>query len=203
MFQKDKLTRKAKKEGYEARSAYKLIEINQKFKIIKPNSRVLDIGCWPGSWLQVSSKIAKEVVGVDIKQTKINLPNVKTHVLDINSDEVFKLGTFDSIISDVAPNTSGKIEIDQYKSYELSSRAFEIAKRLLKPNGNFLVKIFQGEESNILLNQMKKRFRTVKVTKPKASKKTSKEVYFVGLGFNPSSKPSKHSFDSSSVEQED
>ncbi|MDD5178218.1 MAG: RlmE family RNA methyltransferase [Candidatus Nanoarchaeia archaeon] len=178
---KNKLTLKAKREGYEARSAYKLIEINRKYPILKPNSRVLDIGCWPGSWLQVSSKIAKEVVGIDLKPVKIKIRNVKTYVMDANSDEVFNLGTFDTVISDIAPNTSGKIDLDQYKSYELSSRAFEIAKKLLKIHGNFLVKIFQGGESNLLLNEMKKCFAKVKITKPQASKKTSKEVYFIGL----------------------
>ncbi|MDD5254369.1 MAG: RlmE family RNA methyltransferase [Candidatus Nanoarchaeia archaeon] len=203
MRSKNKLTLKAKREGYKARSAYKLIEIDRKFNIIKQNSRVLDIGCWPGSWLQVSSRKAKEAIGIDLKQTHLKIPNVKTYVLDVNSDKVLSLGKFDVIISDIAPNTSGKIEIDQYKSYELSLRSLEIAKHLLKEKGNFLVKIFQGEESNLLLNEMKKYFKVVKVTKPQASKKTSKEVYFIGLNFSPkvSANSPKSSSDESSVEE--
>ena len=178
---KDKLTKRAKREGYKARSAYKLLELNNKYHIIKRNSRVLDLGCWPGSWLQVVSKITDNVVGVDLRETKIE--DVRTYVMDIFSDEILKLGRFDVILSDVAPRTSGNIEIDQFKSYELSSRAFEIAKKLLNKNGNFLVKIFQGIDSDKLLREMKKYFTLAKGIKPSSSKKKSKEIYYIGLGF--------------------
>ncbi len=175
----DKQTRRAKKEGYKARSVYKLIEINNKYNLIKKNDKVLDLGCWPGSWLQYCSKKCREVIGVDKKKTKIN--NVKTYELDVFTDEVFNFGKFDVVLSDLAPNTSGNIEIDQYKSYELSERAFEIAKKVLNKNGNFIVKIFQSGDSDKLLREIKKNFKLAKAFKPKSSKSKSKEIYFVGL----------------------
>lgn len=183
---KDKLTRRAKKQGYKARSAYKLLEINNRYKIIKRNSRVLDLGCWPGGWLQVVSKITNNVIGVDLRETKIN--NIKTYKIDIFSDEIFNLGKFNVILSDAAPRTTGNLEIDQYKSYELSMRSFEIACRLLNKNGNFLVKIFQGSDSEKLLKKMKEKFYYVKSIKPSASKKKSKEIYYIGVGFRQNNK---------------
>jgi len=176
---KDKLTIKAKRQGYKARSIYKLLELNKKYKLIKKNDRVLDLGCWPGSWLQASLKFTDNVIGVDLRETKIN--NAKTYKLDIFSNDIFKLGKFNVILSDLAPTTTGNIHIDQLKSYELSNRAFKIANKLLKKNGNFLVKIFQSEYSNDLLIKMKKKFKLAKSTKPTASKKKSKEVYFIGI----------------------
>ena len=182
---KDKHTLRAKKEGYEARSAYKLFAINRKFRILQKHNKVLDIGCWPGSWLQVCLKFQAKPVGVDKKKTFIQ--GVETFTADILEDSIFdklqSYGKFDVILSDVAPSTSGKIEIDQYKSYELSSRAFEIARKVLKEKGNFVVKIFQGEEAVELFQELKKNFRLVKSFKPAASKKRSKEVYYVCLGY--------------------
>ncbi len=177
---KDKLTIKAKREGYNARSAYKLIEINRKYNLIKKNSRVLDLGCWPGGWLQVAYKITKDVIGVDLKETSIE--GIKTYVMDIFSDKILDLGKFDVVLSDVAPQTSGNMDLDQYKSFELSLRAFEIALKSLNKNGNFLVKIFQGTDSDSLLKKMKKNFKLAKSVKPKSSKSKSKEIYYVGIG---------------------
>ena len=131
--------------------------------------------------MQVASEKCKEVIGIDLKNTEIK--NIKTYVMDIFSDNIFDLGNFDVILSDIAPKTSGNIEIDQYKSYELSVRAFEITKRLLKKDGAFLVKIFQGEDSEKLLRNMKKIFKLAKSIKPSSSKKKSKEIYYIGLGF--------------------
>ena len=181
---KDKLTRKAKREGYNARSAYKLLQLNDKYNLIKKDDRVLDLGCWPGSWLQVCWKKGCECVGVDLRKTNLRLSNVKTYQLDVFSDNFFDIinEKFDVVLSDMAPNTSGNIEIDQFKSYELSERALEIAKKVLKENGNFLVKIFQSDESNDLLKKMRKSFKFVKSTKPVSSKKGSKEIYFIGIG---------------------
>lgn len=180
-MKKDKLTIKAKKEGYLARSAYKLLELQRKYYLIKKNSRVLDLGCWPGGWLQVILGITPFVVGVDIKKTEVE--HIETHVMNILSDEIFSLGKFDVVLSDVAPHTTGDIKFDQYKSLELSTRSFQIAQKLLKKNGNFLVKIFQGPDSMKLLDKMKRRFRATRCIKPQASKQHSKEVYFLGLGF--------------------
>ncbi len=179
-MKKDKLTIKAKKEGYLARSAYKLLEIQRKYHLIKKNSRVLDLGCWPGGWLEVAREITPFIVGVDLKKTEIG---AETYVMDILSDDVFSLGTFDVVLSDVAPHTTGDIAFDQYRSFALSSRSFQIAQKLLKKNGNFLVKIFQGPDSMKLLEKMKKQFHLTRCIKPQSSKQHSKEVYFLGLGF--------------------
>jgi len=178
---RDKLSIKARKEGYKSRSAYKLLEINKKYKIIKKDDSVLDLGCWPGSWLQVVYKITPHVTGVDLRETKLN--NIKTYKLDIFSDKIFYLGKFDVILSDVAPQTSGNRELDQYRGYELSSRAFDIACKVLKKRGSFLVKVFQSGDAELLLKKMKEKFTIAKTVKPSASKKKSKEIYYIGLGF--------------------
>jgi len=183
-MQKDKLTIKAKSEGYNARSVYKLFEINKRYNLIKKNDLVLDLGCWPGSWLQACLEIDAKPVGVDLRETKIN--GAETLVADVNEDEIFLLlknKKFDVVLSDLAPHTSGHREQDQYLSYELSCRAFDIAKKVLKSNGNFLVKIFQSEEAGELLKELRKSFNFVKSVKPDASKKRSKEIYFLCLGY--------------------
>lgn len=182
---KDKFSIKARKEGYNARSAYKLLDLDKKYNLIKKGDRVLDLGCWPGSWLQVCQKKGCNVTGVDIRITNLRLNNVKTYQLDVFSNKFFDIikDKFDIILSDMAPQTTGNIEIDQIKSYELSYRAFEIVKRLLNKGGNFLVKIFQSQDSEKLLIEMRKSFRFVKSTKPVSSKKKSKEIYYVGIGY--------------------
>ncbi len=178
---KDKLTRKAKKEGYNARSAYKLIALQKKYYLMKKNDRVLDLGCWPGSWLQVASQFAQEVIGVDKRETKVS--GIETFVMDIFDRRVFEFEEFNVVLSDVAPTTSGNRLLDQQKSYDLSKRSFDIACKLLKKKGNFLVKIFQSKETDKLLALMKKKFYFAKTVKPFGSKKRSKEIYFLGLGF--------------------
>lgn len=179
---KDTFYRKAKKEGYRARSVYKLFELNKKYILIKKRDRVLDIGAAPGSWLQASSKISSFVLGVDVQPIRnLGLSNVKTLKLDINDPEVLSKidGKFNVVISDVAPKTSGIIDIDQDRSLMLCRRAFFIAKHKLTHNGNFLCKIFQSNEVNDFVNELKGSFRFVKTTKPISSKKHSKEMYIV------------------------
>ena len=180
---KDKFTVKAKSEGYEARSVYKLIEINKKYALIKKRDFVLDLGCWPGSWLQACLEMGARPYGVDLKDTKI--PGAGTLIADVEDDKIFSLinKKFDVVLSDLAPNTTGHVEQDQYRSYELSCRAFEIAKRFLKVNGNFLVKIFQSGDSEELLKELRKKFEFVKTVKPDASKKRSREIYYLCIGY--------------------
>jgi len=178
---KDKATIRAKREGYKARSVYKLLSINSKYQMIKQNDNVLDLGCWPGSWLQACLKFKARPVGIDLKETKIK--DVETLIGDVTKESVLEklrnYGKFDVVLSDMAPNTTGNIHVDQYKSYELSKRALHVAKKLLKIHGNFVVKIFQGEESNELFRELKINFSFVKLVKPEISKKRSKEIYFV------------------------
>ena len=183
---RDKLTVKAKKNNYRARSVYKLFELNKKYNIIKKNDKVLDLGCYPGSWLQAVKTFGASAIGVDKKEIA-PIEDVKFILGNIYDEktikEIIRFGDYDVVISDLAPSTTGIIDVDQEKSFILTKRALEIAREVLKENGNFLCKVFQSERINELVNEMKKQFRFVKVNKPSASKKRSKEVYIVALGF--------------------
>lgn len=184
---KDFYFKKAKEEGYLARSVYKLLEINKKYKIIKNNDRVLDIGCSPGSWTQGCLKLkVSEVIGVDIQEAKIEDNKFKFFKKDINKIDLDKLGEFDVVLSDIAPSTSGNKDLDSYKSYELSLKSLEVAKKVLKEHGNFLVKIFQGEEFSSLLAEIKKNFVFVKGYKPKSTRSSSKEIYIIAKDYRKS-----------------
>jgi 23S rRNA (uridine2552-2'-O)-methyltransferase len=179
---KDSFYKKAKKEGYRARSIYKLFELNKKYNLIKKSDNVLDIGAAPGSWLQACCNLAKFVLGIDIQEIKtLKVSNVKTLKLDINDKDILNKieGKFNVVISDVAPKTSGIIDIDQDKSLQLSKRAFFIAKNKLVKNGNFLCKIFQSQDVNNFINELRKYFKFVKTSKPIASRKHSKEIYII------------------------
>ncbi|MBI4159238.1 RlmE family RNA methyltransferase [Candidatus Woesearchaeota archaeon] len=186
-MKKDKITIKAKSEGYRARSVYKLFSINKRYGIIKEGIIVLDLGCWPGSWLQVCKEIkCRKIIGVDVK--RINpIKNVEFVNKDVLSEDLLSIlqryGKFDTVLSDLAPNTSGKQEIDNFKSFQLSERAFLIACDVLKLHGNFLVKIFQSEDSQGLLGDIRKRFSFVKVFKPENSKKRSNEIYIIAKNY--------------------
>lgn len=184
MNRKDHYFRKAKKENYRARSAYKLKEINKKYDIIKKGDCVVDLGAWPGSWIQLVLDILKgevKIIGIDKKKINKLADNVKLIEGDVFDDKVIdKIDEkVDVVLSDLAPNTSGNRDIDQYKSYELSDRAFKISVKLLKPHGNFLCKIFQSEYSDKLIKDIKKKFVRVHVIVPKATRKRSKEIYII------------------------
>jgi len=180
----DKWQKRARKEGYLARSAFKLLQLNKKYNLIKNNDKVLDIGCSPGSWVQVALKVhASKVIGIDLNDVKINHPKFKFIKGDIFKLDLSSFEKFDVIISDLAPQTTGIGELDKDRSIDLTEKAFEICKRLLKQNGDFLAKVFQGEGFDELLNQIKKEFKFCKATKPIASKKRSKEIYIVAKGY--------------------
>jgi len=184
-MKKDFYNLQAKKEGYYARSAYKLKQINKKYKIINENDKVLDIGCFPGSWSQVALLAVKKhglVIGIDIqKMTRIISKRFKFIQADITKKETIKKiqGTFNTIISDISPKTTGIIHLDQELSHSLAESSLNIALKKLKPNGNFLCKIFQGPKTKELINKAKKHFEFVKTIKPKSSKKQSKEMYIL------------------------
>lgn len=184
---RDKITAKAKGEGYRARSVYKLFSINRKYSVMKENDNALDLGCWPGSWLQVCRELkCKTIVGVDLRKI-VPINGVEFVNKDVFSDDILvrlqRYGKFDVVLSDLAPNTSGKSEIDNFKSFQLSERAFLLACDVLKMRGNFVVKIFQSEDSQDLLNNIKKKFSFVKVFKPENSKKRSKEIYIIAKDY--------------------
>ncbi len=185
---RDYYYRLAKKEGYRSRAAYKLIEIQEKFNIIDQNDNVLDLGSFPGSWLQVSRFLTSgKVVGVDLKEIK-PIDGVNTIIGDITEEETLKkikeiCKKFDVILSDASPKTTGIADIDSYRSYEIAMSVLKIADEVLRKGGNLVLKVFQSGEMGDILREARKRFRYVKVTKPKASKKYSREVYIVCKGF--------------------
>jgi len=192
MYRKDRqnefYTTLAKKEGYPARSVYKLKEIDEKYKIIKKNNRVLDLGCAPGSWLlYISQKVGNggKVVGVDIEEIKIlkkaNIVFVKRSVFDLKESD-FK-DKFEAVVSDLSSKTSGVKFLDTGKSLELAEKSFEIAKSVLLPGGNFVCKIFESESSDEFFKKVKNCFDFAKRFKPKAVIKKSKEFYIIGRGF--------------------
>ncbi len=192
MYRKDKkeefYTGLAKKEGYPARSVYKLKEIDEKYKIIREGDRVLDLGSAPGSWLlYISQKIGDKgkVVGIDIEDIKIplkaNILFIKKNIADLKNSD-FK-DKFDAVVSDLSPKTSGVKFVDTEKSLELAEKAFEIAKIVLLPDGNFVCKIFEGESSNEFFKKVAKFFEFAKRFRPKAVIKKSKEFYIIGRGF--------------------
>lgn len=178
MIKKDPFTKLALKQGYRARSAFKLKSLNKNYGLFKKGDSVLDLGCFPGGWMIVCKEAGAKVIGIDLEKIE-EIKGAEFRQIDVYSDEVFRLGSFDVVISDLAPKTTGIREIDHQRSLGLCERALEIANRVLREKGNFLCKTFQGGETNILIKDLKKHFKMVKVTKPEASKKRSKEVYII------------------------
>jgi 23S rRNA (uridine2552-2'-O)-methyltransferase len=189
----DHYSERAKKERYPARSVFKLKEAQKKFRLIKKDDRVLDLGCSPGSWLLYAAELVGKrgrVVGIDLKEIRIKLPpQAKTLTVDIMTidrawfDEQ-KLGDrFNVVLSDMAPATSGNKGLDAARSFQLCQVALNIAEMVLKPGGSFVCKIFQGEEFKEFSDTVKNRFKLHKIFKPQSSRKESKEIFVVGLGF--------------------
>ena len=187
---KDHFYQLAQKNDLISRAYYKLEEIDKKHQIIKKSSKVLDIGCCPGGWSQyvLNKRGNQSVVGVDILpiEKKFN-NNFIFYNFDLNEfdkiSEVFisKNYCFDVIISDIAPNTSGNQFLDQANSYNLSFLSFQFIKSFLKKGGFFLVKNFQGEDTEQLFKEIKFQFNKAMYIKPNASDKKSKEIYILGL----------------------
>ena len=187
----DFYAQKAKKEGFMARSVYKLEEIQTKNRLIKPGDRVLDIGASPGSWTQYCLRLLKgkgAVIAADLKPLGKFKAQGELHFIqgDVFSPEVrgslSELGPFDVIISDAAPSTSGNRLMDTRRSYNLVEQILDFTMIWLKPGGNFTVKVFQGGDETEIFEKMKESFDQVKKLKPKAVRKESFEYYFIGLG---------------------
>lgn len=189
----DHYFKKAKQDGFAARSAYKLQEINQKHHIIGRGSRVLDLGCFPGSWMQyIAQQIGEKglVVGVDRTNLKIPLtPNMRFIHSDINELDLALPGTFvdryDLVCSDMAPDTTGIKSVDAERSIQLCEMALWVAQKWLKNGGNTVVKVLVGGPFDRLLKQMRSEYTHVKTVKPKSSRNESKEVFVLGLNKKP------------------
>tara|TARA_B100000029_G_C17419351_1_gene903714 strand:+ start:239 stop:859 length:621 start_codon:yes stop_codon:yes gene_type:complete len=186
---RDLFYKKSKIEGYRSRAAYKLIEMNQKFKFIKKNSLLLDLGSCPGGWSQVASKIIAtgKILSIDIKQMeKINNVNFfQDDLLDLNickKIESFFSKKIDVVISDMAVNTTGNKNLDSYQTGDLCIKGMDIALKILNQDGVYLSKLFMGSTFVEINSKAKKSFKKVQVYKPKSSRKESKEIYIFCKG---------------------
>lgn len=191
----DHYVQRAWKDGYRSRASYKLLEIQDKDKLIKPGMTVLDLGSTPGGWCQVAGRLLEHrgrVVATDILAMDA-LPDVTFVLGDFREqsvvDEIMAaLGDqlIDLVICDMAPNISGNNSVDQPRAMYLCELALDMAVRILKPNGAFLVKVFQGEGYEEYRKLLKQHFPVLKARKPEASRQRSREVYLVATGFRPS-----------------
>src|SRR5262245_61998744 len=188
----DPYVKQAQKDGYRSRSSYKLIELNEKDRLIRPGMLVLDLGSAPGGWSQVAGKLVGEkgrVIATDI------LPMDPVKNVDFIQGDFTEEAVFDQILtaleeakpglamSDIAPNISGIDSADQGRSIYLVELALDMVRRVLKPKGNFVAKVFQGTGSDAYLKDVRRSFEKVSVRKPSASRPRSREVYLVAKGF--------------------
>ena len=183
---KDTYVRQSKVDGYRARSAYKLIEIDKKFKIFKGGLTVIDIGAAPGSWSQYADKVSKngKLISIDLKKMEpigSSLQIQGDFTEDSIKEEIKKntISKVDVVMSDMAVNTTGIKNIDSIQTGELCKEAMVFAKNLLNKNGYFISKIFMGETFNEIVAEGKKYFKEVKIFKPKSSRKDSKESFII------------------------
>ncbi len=183
----------SQEKGYRARSAFKLEELHEKNGLLTNVKNIVDLGCAPGGWCQVARKIAPHnvrIIGMDILpmepidgvefiQGDFREEVILNQLLKLVGDE-----KIDLVLSDIAPNLSGTFALDQPRIMYLAELALDFCHQCLKPNGNFAVKIFQGEGFDEYLAELKKNFKKVVMRKPKSSRPRSREVYAVGIGFN-------------------
>ena len=185
-------TKKAFKEGYPARSVYKLEEINKKFSLFNSSASILDLGAAPGSWTSFLLRTLKEnatIVSVDLKPLDNKIKDER--LIFIQGDmtdkkiiaEIEKKHPFDAVVCDVAPYTTGNKALDVVRQNELVVMAKDYAIRMLKNGGAFVTKIFQGQEMNLLIKELKTNFETVRTFKPIACRKNSIETYIIGKNF--------------------
>lgn len=185
----DKLSQQAAAEGYRARSVYKLQELDQKFRLIQPGMTILDLGASPGSWLQyarVKSRKQKaekqgRIIGIDLKEIE-PIEGVETFVCDITDSNALDRilpERIDLILSDLAPNTSGIKDVDQWKSIELSEAVLGVARERLKKGGSCVMKILRGADFDEFLRNCKQEWKAVKTYVAKASRDRSTEIYVV------------------------
>jgi len=188
----DPYVQRAQKEGYRSRSSYKLLEIQEKDKLIRPGMTIIDLGAAPGGWSQVAAQLvgAKgRVIASDILQMD-TLEDVEIIQGDFTEEEIFEQilaavngAAVDLVISDMAPNMSGMTAVDQPRSMYLVELALDMARQVLRPGGSFLSKVFQGEGFDELLRDTRSSFEKVLTRKPQASRARSREVYLLGRKF--------------------
>lgn len=183
----------SKLDGYRSRAAYKLLEINEKYGLLKPSMKVVDLGAAPGGWSQIAAKIIKadekngsKIVAIDLLDME-EIPGVtffKKNFFDEDASNLIKEalnGEVDAVISDMAANTTGHSATDHLRIMDLCESALDFALTILKPGGHFVAKIFRGGLENNILNKVKLNFCTVKHFKPNSSRKESTEFYLVAM----------------------
>ncbi|MBN6774555.1 MULTISPECIES: 23S rRNA (uridine(2552)-2'-O)-methyltransferase RlmE [Pseudomonas] len=188
----DPYVKQAQKDGYRSRASYKLLEIQEKYKLIRPGMSVVDLGAAPGGWSQVTSRLIGgqgRLIASDILEMD-SIPDVTFIHGDFTEDSV--LGRIleavgnsqvDLVISDMAPNMSGTPEVDMPKAMFLCELALDLAERILKPGGNFVIKIFQGEGFDVYLKDARRKFDKIQMIKPDSSRGSSREQYMLAWGY--------------------
>jgi 23S rRNA (uridine2552-2'-O)-methyltransferase len=187
----DHYAAKAKTQGFPARSVFKLQELNDRFHIFRPGMRVLDLGAAPGSWLKYSAQQVGSsglVLGIDrsplSRQPSANEVFIQSDIYALESAALAAgYNSFDLVLSDLSPDLSGNWTTDSVRALALCERAYQFVEALLKPGGNFLVKVFQGQGFDDLVKSLKQKFTSVATTKPKSSRPSSREMYVYCRGF--------------------
>jgi 23S rRNA (uridine2552-2'-O)-methyltransferase len=189
--------KKAKEENYRSRSTYKLVQANEKYHFIVRGDIVVDLGAAPGGWIQAARKMVTKtgfVLGVDLKPIEpFPQEYIRTIIADLTEPSIaehilsFLPRNPDVVLCDAAPNVTGVWEMDHACQIDLATKAFEIAQKILKPNGNFFVKVFEGDLLNDFIQTLKLNFTEIKLVKPKASRSQSSEMYILATGIK--SKP--------------
>jgi 23S rRNA (uridine2552-2'-O)-methyltransferase len=188
---RDQYRRLAKDQGYRARSAYKLLQINRSYNILKKGDKVVDLGCAPGGWLQVAVKEVRpsgKVIGIDLKpvtpvvdaiilQGSIEDPNMLSRIEEILGSKA------DVVLSDLAPNVSGVWDIDHARQISLSTIALQFTQRLLRIGGSSVFKVFEGDMLKEFRSELDRNFGKVFLSKPSASRQESSELYIICLNF--------------------
>ena len=185
--------RKAKAENLRSRASFKLLQAVKRYNFIKPGYVIVDLGAAPGGWTLAALRLVEDsgfVLAVDLKKiAPFDAPNALAMVGDVTQHETIQKilqllpHTPDVVISDVAPNVSGIWELDHARQIDLATQSLKIATSLLRPGGNFFVKVFQGSTTNQFIKEVKNHFSFVKLVKPKASRNKSAELYVLGMKF--------------------
>jgi 23S rRNA (uridine2552-2'-O)-methyltransferase len=193
---KDTFYKKAKQEGYRSRSAYKLIELNKEFRFLKPGDRVVDLGSWPGGWVQIAASVVGKtgrVVGIDlVALDPVSLTQVTLLQGDatdpVQQEKILTAlgGPADVVLSDMAPKLSGIRERDDTRTIELCRAALACAHAFLRPGGALVLKVFMGAEYQAFLAELRATFTTVKMTRLEATRKGSAETYVLATGLQKS-----------------
>jgi 23S rRNA (uridine2552-2'-O)-methyltransferase len=190
---KDQFRRLAQDQGYRSRSAFKLKQINQSYRILNKGDCIVDIGCAPGGWMQIAlTEVGTKgkVIGVDIKKIEplSNAFIIQGNIEDEHvTDNILKISNsyVDVVLSDLSPNVSGNWELDHARQIDLTRNALRLSSIILKKRGKAVFKVFQGDMLNELVVELKKKFKKVILTKPTASRQVSSEIYLICLDYNP------------------